>query len=90
MAFFETDGKVGSLLEEYGKELGLKGISLEELIRSHRALRNMSKVFNDERRNAINKAYEDAYNKALNNMWVKLDDLRKMSVQEMLELLRDD
>ena len=81
------------LLESYAKELRVE-LSLEQLIDSHRSLRDTMKRINDiskEERDAQNKkAFESARDYALTNNWISLDQLRSMSVDELVKLLQTD
>ncbi len=84
-------------LKEYSKELGLDDatafISVEDLIDSHRHLRNMhittNKRLNQVMEDYRNKGYEDGYVKAINKEFIPFERLKKMNVLEFANFISD-
>jgi len=84
-------------LKEYSKELGLDDatvfISVEDLIDSHRHLRNMH-IITNERLNQVmedyrNKGYEDGYVKAINREFISIERLKQMNVIEFADFIKN-
>jgi len=84
-------------LKEYSKELGLDDatvfISVEDLIDSHRHLRNThiitNKRFNQVMEDYRNKGYEDGYVKAIDREFISIERLKRMSVIEFADFIKD-
>lgn len=68
-------------------------ITLDELIESHRTLRNMHKKFNEERNAAMQEAREwasaDFKKNAETYDWFSRERLKAMTIGELVELLHD-
>jgi hypothetical protein len=86
------------LLEEYTKEIHGKyyttdNITLVKLIESHRTLRNLNIEWNGAFREAQKEGYDFGYKNALKNVQentIMLEDLRKMTLQEIANLIGTD
>ena len=80
------------ILEDYGKEVGVD-FTLEQLIESHRRLRNMNIENNTERlkelANARKIGMEQGYEAITNEEYIKVSVLKTMSVHEMVDFLKD-
>ena len=86
------------LLEEYSKEIygkhaGHSYITVARLIESHRHLRNLNiernREFDDARVKGYNAGYEWAVKNVAANS-ITLDELRKMTIQELANLIGTD
>ncbi len=92
-----TDKDTYTKLKEYSKELGLDAatvfICVEDLIDSHRYLRSMhivtNKMFNQITNDCIAKGYEDGYVKAINREFIPIERLKRMSVLEFADFIKD-
>lgn len=81
-------------LQKYSKEIGLDYIlSVEELIESHRSLRNHNiknlaefRAGSEEYRK---RGYEEGYVNAINREFISFEDLKKMNVKEFADHLCD-
>ena len=76
-------------LEEYSKSLGLiETMSIERLIASHKHL--VEELNNGQRKewkdNMI-KAAERAYSTTLDSLWIKKDDLKNMTISQLISEL---
>jgi hypothetical protein len=85
-------------LKCYSKELGLDVatvfISIEDLIDSHRHLRNMhiltNKKLDQIMQDYRNKGYEDGYVNAINREFISLARLKKMNILEFANFLSNN
>jgi len=84
------------LLEEYSKEIYGKyyhpsdNLTVAQLIDSHRTLRDLySGAFGDARANGYKNGYDWGVKCAAENT-IQYDDLRKMTVQELANLVGED
>lgn len=87
------DSKIKSL-QKYSKEIGLDYVlSVEELIESHRNLRNFNIINNTKFRALADeyrrKGYEEGYVNAINREFISFEDLKKMNVKEFADYLCD-
>lgn len=87
------------LLEEYTKEIHGKyysttnNMTLVRLIESHRSLRNLNIEWNGAFREAQKEGYDFGYKNGLRNVQentITLEDLRKMTLQEIANLIGTD
>jgi hypothetical protein len=62
------------MLEDYARELGVT-IPVEQLIDSHRMLRQQNLRDQEERRKELNETYQRAEQEATDRTWVKCEDL---------------
>jgi hypothetical protein len=78
-------------LKYYSEELGLDLISIEDLIDSHRHLRNMQIVIKENVRRVVeiyrSRGYEDGYVNAINREFIPIDKLKQMSIIEFVNLI---
>ena len=87
------------LLEEYSKEIfgsiyrPSDNLTVAKLIDSHRTLRNLNiernGIFEDARANGYKNGYDWGVKCAAENT-IQYDDLRKMTVQELANLVGED
>lgn len=89
----ELDPSAFAKVEAYGEEIGLLGISLDQIIDSHRTLRSK----NRERQGGYQEGLEAGYNAGFNQArrevqegTVFLEDLRGMTLQEIANFIRTD
>lgn len=75
-------------VELYGSEFKTV-LTVRHLIESHRHLRSLSLVLHEEKRKAIQLAYDTAHKTAMDSTWVKWEDLRAMSISELMERLSE-
>jgi hypothetical protein len=81
-------------LQEYSKEIGLDYVlSVEELIDSHRNLRN-SNIKNLTEFRAVSeeyrkRGYEEGYVNVINREFISFENLKKMNVKEFADHLCD-
>jgi hypothetical protein len=88
------------LLEEYTKEIHGKyyygtadNMTVARLIESHRHLRNLNIEWNGAFREAQKEGYDFGYKNGLENVQkntIMLEDLRKMTLQEIANLIGTD
>jgi hypothetical protein len=87
------------LLSDYSKEVyGVSygpenNLTVSQLIESHKTLREKFRVWNGERSEASRLWYEQGYGFGVKNAaenTIMLEDLRKMSVQEFVNLIGSD
>jgi hypothetical protein len=88
------------LLEEYSKEILGKyyygtrdNMTLAILIESHRSLRNLNIEQNGVYNEARKEGYENGYKMGVKNAaenTIMLEDLRKMTVQDLANLIGDE
>jgi hypothetical protein len=81
-------------LSKYGEELGLREPpKLHELIESHRSLRNHYRTWlkdaDKAHEQARKEAYEDAKEYALQNHYIPVKKLRKMTLEKLMLLLEE-
>jgi hypothetical protein len=95
----ETDKKLKDYYREiHGYDQLVNGVCerdfVDDLIGSHRYLRSFNIKVNEERKKIMKDAYDAAYRDAammaIEQDWISSDKLRKMSVSELVELLRED
>jgi len=84
------------LLEEYSKEIygnryhPLDNFTVARLIESHRRLRNLnSGAFNEERKEGYKCGYDWGVKNSARDS-IMLEDLRKMTIQELANLIGTD
>lgn len=81
------------ILEDYGKEVGVD-FTLEQLIESHRRLRNMNIENSVQRLKELASArkvgMEQGYDMVTNGEYIKISVLKSMSVCEMVDFLKDE
>lgn len=75
---------------EYGQSLGSTCLSVDTLIDSHRALRSLVMKDQKERLDALAEARQRAYQEVPDSTWIRIEDLKKMSVKELVALLSDN
>jgi hypothetical protein len=88
------------LLEEYTKEMygnnyysSIDNMTVDELIESHRYLRNLNIEWNGAFLEAQKEGYDFGYKNGLENVQkntIMLEDLRKMTLQEIANLIGTD
>ncbi len=87
------------LLSDYSKEIygdlyrPENNLTVAQLIESHRTLRGEFRMWNGERSEASRLGYEQGYGFGVKNAaknTIMLEDLRKMSVQEFVNLIGSD
>lgn len=74
----------------YGRELGLDYLNVDTLIASHRAMRNAVKSDQKLWLDMLEVARKNAFQEALDSAWIRIDDLKKMSVKELANLVGDE
>lgn len=92
-----TDKDTYTKLRAYSDELGLdpatRFITVEDLIDSHRHLRGIhiitNKRFNQVMEDYRSKGYEDGYVKAINREFISVERLKRMSVLEFANFIKD-
>ncbi len=80
------------LLDEYSKEFKYKHtLTLEDLIESHRYLRSINLLQNEERLEVLNEArkkgYEQGKKEALEDHYISIERLRNMTLLEICYLI---
>jgi hypothetical protein len=87
------------LLEEYSKEIHKEhynsshNLNVAKLIESHRHLRNLNREWHGAFREAQKEGYDFGYKQGLRNVQentIMLEDLRKMTLQEIANLIGTD
>jgi hypothetical protein len=82
-----------SKVDEYGKEFGLPGITLDQLISSHRYLRERNKLSSEEYQKEMKAGYDYGIKIAEQRMTedtIKREDLGKMTLQEIANFIGTD
>lgn len=74
----------------YGSEFGVDNLSVDTLIMSHRAMRDSIKSDQKVWLDMLEKARQKAFQEALDANWVRIEELKKMSVQDLVALLNDN
>jgi hypothetical protein len=76
-------------LDEYRKELGVVEMTIQNLISSHRFLRSEASEDRKSKQDGWNTGFEVgkklAYEEVKNNQFINVDDLRKMTLEEIME-----
>lgn len=78
--------------EIFGDGIGTYALTLEELIDSHRALRDLRLQSIEYQRSILKDGFEQGYKQGLQQItkeFVKLVDLKKMTLQEISELVME-
>jgi ribose 1,5-bisphosphokinase PhnN len=75
---------------EYGREFELYGLTVDSLIKSHRELSQRSRESNEMLNERLERARIQARKEVLDANWIKIDDLRKMTLAEIANLIRED
>lgn len=83
-----------NLLSNYASEIGAEFLSLEQLIISHRSLRDIVKIYRDET-NTINKEIRDrvksmARDEVINGEYIAIEKLSSMTVLELTEFISNN
>lgn len=79
------------LIRQYGKNIGtLFVFTASDLIASHRRLRKDAMRANEERLTELRKAREQAMQAQLDSDWIKIEQLRSMTVAELGSFLAED
>ena len=82
------------LLEEYKKELSKEGLGIgwgiRRLINEHRSMRQHVKQMSQKRAADIARAYENGYNTAFNTRVVSIEELKQMTMQDIVGMLADN
>jgi hypothetical protein len=80
-------------LSEYAKELGIEALdflTIDALIDSHRSMRQAIRSDQELWLSMLEKARQDARQQVMDSTWVRIDDLKKMQVRELVALLVDE
>lgn len=78
------------ILEDYSHELGINHLSLESLVCSHRALRNDALKTNEEKRKEMERLRKVVQEQAMDETWIKIEDLKSMTLRELSDLIGPD
>jgi|PlaIllAssembly_1097288.scaffolds.fasta_scaffold00015_29 hypothetical protein len=76
-------------IAEYGSEFGVDNLNVDTLISSHRAMRGAIRSDQKIWLDALDGARQRAYQQVMDATWVRIEDLRKMSVKELVDLLNE-
>lgn len=80
-------------ISEYARSIDVGSMSLSSLIDSHRTLRDLNKKDHETRlkeyREMHEKGRQDGYNYATKHEYISREDLKKMTVSELAELVHD-
>jgi hypothetical protein len=80
-----------SLLEEYRKELSREGLGLgwgiRRLINEHRSMHQHVKQMSQKCAADIARAYSNGYNAALGTRVVSIEQLKQMTLQDIVDML---
>jgi uncharacterized protein YdbL (DUF1318 family) len=74
----------------YGKELGIENANVDDFIAGHRAMYKKAQDKQQLWHDLVQEARNRAYQQVMDATWVRIEDLKKMSVQELVALLNDD
>ena len=81
------------LLGEYRKELSKEGLGLgwgiRRLINEHRSIHQHIKQMSQKRAADIARAYSNGYNAAFNTRVVSIEELKQMTLQDIVNMLAD-
>ena len=78
------------LLASYSAERGTS-ITVANLIESHRALVDeLNRSSRQEWKDAMQRAYEHTVQMTMDSTWIKIEKLRGMSVQELVNMVGED
>lgn len=80
------------LLRDYSKERGLcEPMTVADLIDSHRNLINeLNRTTRKEWKDEMEEARKRVISMEMDSTWIKIDKLRKMTVQELVNLIGDE
>jgi hypothetical protein len=86
-------GGIVMTIDEYAREIGLYGLTLDELINSHRELRNSYWNMISREREIMDKARKSGYStgkrEAMELGFISVQKLAKMTMLEVLNLIDD-
>lgn len=80
-------------VDQYGEEIGLEDLTLEQIISSHRTLRDLNRDSMDEYRKEMKAGYDYGIWLAEQRMagdTIKREDLSKMTIQEIANFIGTD
>lgn len=77
-------------IREYGSEFGDSDLTVDELIDSHREIRIARLETQQEFEARVKKACELATKMTLDSNWIKIEDLKKMTLEELVDLVKDN
>ena len=76
---------IDPLIEAYCREIGSRDtMTLEELIDSHRSLRESNKVYLNQWREEVDAAVNNLLKMRINDQYVRWDELEKMTLAEIV------
>jgi hypothetical protein len=86
---------VENLLQEYAAEIGLHGtLTLENLIDSHRRLRERAQVSNEKLRQEMKRGFDAGYKNGVEQAtkfnYLSREALRNMTLAKLAEILSED
>lgn len=88
-----TNMNADEKIKQYGKTFDVPFLTVDDLIKSHHNLREMSVEFNDDRRRVMAKIAEDGreyiFQYAIQNDYVPREKLKNMTIAELVEFLTD-
>ena len=76
-------------IASYGREFGVDNLSVDVLISSHRSMREAIKSDQKLWLEMLEDARQRAYQQVLDTNWIRIEDIKKMSVQELTNLLNE-
>ena len=74
----------------YGSEFGVDNLNVDTLISSHRSMREAIRSDQKLWLEVLEGVRQRAYQQVLDTTWIRIEDLKKMSVQELAELVSED
>ena len=77
-------------IREYGSEFGNPYLTVDQLIDSHREIRIARLETQKEFQARVKKACELATKMTLDSNWIKIEDLQKMTIEELVRLVDND
>lgn len=72
-------------IREYGSEFGNSYLTVDQLIDSHREIRIARLETQKEFEARVKKACETATKITLDSNWIKIEDLQKMTIEELVK-----
>ena len=77
-------------IRDYGLEFGVSDLTVDQLIDSHREIRTARLETQHEFEDRVKKACEIATKMTLDSYWIKIEDLKKMTLEELVRLVDDN
>lgn len=82
--------EIEAKIEAYRQKCGFPYLDIDSLIVSNEYLRTTNQEKQTEWLKALENARQRAYQQVLDSNWIRIEDLKKMKVCDLVNLLQDD